>query len=161
MRELSVKIRFTKHCLGHVRRAYWTNGHNRAHFLMPRDHEGRVVFMPSWWTSILVKAAEVLCRHQDTVRDIHFAMRVAGEPGAVPAQLYRRYYAEKRFALHEAYYPGDTVELTCVVPASIDDASVCELLRIAGQYFGISPSHAYEFGYFTVESVAAVSCAAS
>lgn len=153
MRELSVRICFTTHCLGNIKRFHRERGKLRTTFLMPKNHEGRVIFMPTWWKAILAKAAEVLCRHQDAVKQIAFSMEVDGNPRPVPEQFYHRYWGEDRFSKHEAFFPGDIVGLTCIVPDSITDEDLQRLMTLAGKYCGISPARPNEYGFFSVVSV--------
>jgi len=155
MREFVVRLCFLKHCLGHVRRDYFSRGKRQTCFLMPRNHTGRVVFQPTWWQSILRRAAEVLCRHQAAVRQIRFGLELEGDPREIPAHFYRHYHDEKRFSKYEAFYPGDIVSLSCLAPAGIDQDALRELLEIAGKYFGISPGRPNEYGHFEVVAIAA------
>lgn len=154
MREMEVRLRFDKHCLGQVRRFRWKRGKRQVYYLLPRNADGsRVTFMPSWWHSILSKAAAVLCRHQDAVRQIRFGMEVDGSPRPVPEHFFRCYAKDGSYTLHEAFYPGDEVRLTCLVPESIPDEDFYQLMVLAGKYYGISPARANEYGFFTVISI--------
>ena len=153
MRELAIRIRFTKHCLGHVKKFHWVESKKRSYFLMPRNPDGRVVFLPTWWRTILVKAADVLCRHQEDVKSVRFSLEVDGAPRPIPGEFYYRHYKENRFSKHEAFFPGDVVGLTCIVPEAISDDDFTRLLSLAGTYYGISPARPNEFGHFTVVSV--------
>lgn len=150
MRELTVRLRFVKHCLGQVRKFTWRDGRRRNYFLLPRSPTGKIVFMPSWWQSVLVKSAEVLCRHQEAVKGIRFGLEVEGTP---PEAFYRHYTAPNRFSVHEAFWPGDEIVVTCVIPSSISEVDFKALMQIAGKYFGISPAYPYEHGFFTVQGV--------
>lgn len=153
MRELSLRLAFSKHCLGNVKRFHSIDGKRRTYFLLPRSPEGRVIFLPTWWTAVLAKAAEVLCYHQDTVKTVKFSLEVDGLPRPVPEQFFRRYYEEGKFWKHEAFYPGDVIGLTCLVPDSISDEDFQRLMTIVGKYYGISPARPNEYGFFTVLSV--------
>jgi hypothetical protein len=153
MRELSVRICFTAHCLGNVKKFHIEKGKKRTYFLMPKTHDGKVIFMPVWWKAILAKAADVFCRHQDEVKKIVFSMEVDGNPRAIPEQFYHRYYAEDRFSKHEAFFPGDVIGVTCIVPDAISDQDFGRLMTLAGKYCGISPARPNEYGFFSVVSV--------
>ena len=150
MREMAVSLEFSKHCLGNVKRTCWEGGKRRSYFLLPRSPSGKVIFLPTWWTSVLIKAAEVFCRHQDLVKSIKFSLEVEGSPQAA---FHRRYIKENQFSKHEAFFPGDVVNLTCLVPESISDEDLRQLLSIVGKYYGISPGRPNEYGFFTVLSV--------
>jgi hypothetical protein len=153
MRELAVRIQFTKHCLGNVKKFHWEKGKKRYFFLLPRSPEGRVIFLATWWTAVLIKAAEVLCHFQDDVRSVKFSLEVDGLPRPVPEEFYRRFYEGERFSKHEAFFPGDCIGLTCIVPSTISDENFQRLMTIVGKYYGISPARPNEYGYFTVLSV--------
>jgi hypothetical protein len=155
MREVVVRLTFTKHCLGNVKKQYWENGKRRSFFVFPRNQEGQVLFMPTWWRAVLSMASQALCRHQTEVSKIRFCLEIAGSPRAIPDEFYRRYSSEKAFSKHEAFYPGDSMSVTCLVPDSIDDEELRSLLEIAGKYYGISPARPNEYGNFVVESVVA------
>jgi hypothetical protein len=144
------------------------NGRLRNHFLLLRNPGGHVIFMPTWWQAILAQAAEVFCRHHQEVKKVRFAMEVDGKPKPLVEKTiqdrngndkkvlsghFHRYYAEKRFSKHEAFFPGTVIGVTCVVPASINDDDFYRLMELAGKYCGISPGFPGEFGFFTVESV--------
>lgn len=169
MRELSVRIKFTSPCLGKVKKHHRVQGKLRNHFLLPRNPEGKIVFMNTWWQAVLAQAARILCRHYGEVKKIRFAMEVDGKPrtleeGEVTDERsgksrtvlkghYHRYYEESRFSKHEAFFPGTVVGLTCVVPQTIGDEDFRRLMELAGKYSGISPGLPGKFGFFTVESI--------
>jgi hypothetical protein len=119
-----------------------------------RDPAGdKVIFLPTWWSSVLQKAASVLNRHHRDVRDIRFALEVDGQPRPLPADPFKRYYQNGRYSQHEAFFAGDTVGLNCVVPAAIDDDDFWRLMDAAGLYWGISPFQPGNFGFFKVKSL--------
>lgn len=155
MRELTVRLRFVTHCLGNVRKHYRKEGRLRNYYVLPRNADGKVIFMPTWWAATVRRAAEILCKHHKEVGQIRFAMEVDGNPRAVPDQLYRRYFTNDKFSKHEAFYPGDVIGVTCAVPDTIDDDDFHRLMTYAGKYCGMSPGHSQEgkYGFYTVESV--------
>ena len=154
MRELAVTIRFTSPCLGNVRRQYRQRGKIRHYFVLPRTPDRtQVVFMPSWWQATLRKAAEILCRHQKDVLDVRFAPAVQGTPRSIPEFFYRRHQTPFQYSRHEAFYAGDEITVTCVVPATISDEDMVKLLTYAGKYCGMSPAHPNKFGFYDVVSV--------
>jgi hypothetical protein len=59
------------------------------------------------------------------------------------------------FAVHEAFQPGDTIELSCVLPDVIEISDFERLLEIVGKYKGFSPfNNATEhYGTFEVISI--------
>jgi hypothetical protein len=154
MRELTVRIRFTAHCLGNVRKHYRERGRLRNYYVLPRNPNGQVIFMPTWWAATLRRAAEVLCKYYGEVQQIRFAMEVSGNPRPIPAQLYRRYFEDSKFSQHEAFFPGDVISVTCLVPEAIDDDDFRRLMTLAGKYCGMSPGHPNtQFGFYEVESI--------
>lgn len=148
MRELTVRIRFTKHSLGNVKNAI-------GRFVLPRDPAGCVTFMPSWHFANMRFAAQLLGRHQDEVSKIRWDMKVDGVVRR--DRWYRRFYntdgGKTRYILHEAFFPGQTVGITCAVPASIRDDDVWRLMQLAGTYRGLSPWKPGEWGFFEVEGI--------
>ena len=157
MRELSVRIKFTKHCLGNVKKLRHdeTSGKKQTYFVLPRTPDGHIVFLPTWWQANMRFAADVLCRHQDKVSEILFDMLVDGKPKPIPSNLFRRWYGRNLFAFHEAFYPGQEVGVNAIVPDEVSDDDFRRLLDLAGRFKGISPARPGEFGLFTVESVRA------
>lgn len=151
MRELTVRIRFTKHCLGNVK----SRDHG-GNFLLPRSPQGDVIFLASWHHTNLRFAAQTLGRHQADVNKIHWDILV---DGVVRKDCWwRRYYKQpgttkQRYCLHEAFFPGQVVGINCVVPASISDDDFWALMQLAGRYRGISPWKPGEYGFFEVVSI--------
>lgn len=147
MRELTVRIRFTQHSLGNVKAAA------EGRFTFTRSPDGFVLFMPTWHHENLRLAAQVLGRHQDEVGKICWDIRVDGVAG----RDFRRYFggagAKKRYALHEAFWPGQVIGVNCVVPGAISDDDLRRLMQLAGQYRGLSPWRPGEFGLFEVDQI--------
>lgn len=150
MRELTVRIRFTKHSLGNVKAR-----DDSGRFLLPRNPEGFVLFLPTWHRANMKMSAQVLGRHQDDAEKICWDIRVDGAVRHDP--WFRRYYktgaGKKKYALHEAFWPGQVVGLHCVVPAAIGDDDLRRLMQLSGQYRGLSPWRPGEFGLFEVEQI--------
>lgn len=151
MRELTVRIRFTKHSLGNVKRP------KTGRFAFARNpSSGAVTFLSSWHRANLRFAAQLLGRHQADVEKILWDINVDGVVSR--DSWYRRFYTvsgtnKQRYVLHESFTPGQVVGINCVVPASISDDDFWELMRIAGQYKGLSPARPEEFGHFEVVSI--------
>lgn len=150
MRELTVRVRFTKHSLGNVKAK---DGSGR--FLMPRNLNGLVTFLASWHHANMRFAAQLLGRHQDEVGKVLWDIQVDGHTRK--DCWHRRYYStgtiKQRYTLHESFMPGQVVGINCVVPAAITDDDLWRLLTTAGKYKGLSPWHPGEYGFFEVESI--------
>lgn len=149
MREMTVRIKFTKHCLGNVKAR---DGGGR--FLLPRGPGGQVTFLASWHNANVRFASQILGRHQDEVRRMLWDINVDGVVSR--DGWYKRYYRvgdKQRYALHESYLPGQVIGVNCVVPSAITDDDLWSLIRIAGQYKGISPWKPGTYGLFEVESI--------
>jgi len=141
MIEVAATLRFNNHCLGNCRYQ------KISKFL--HDPNGRVMFLPTWWSAVLRYAAIVLNRHQAAVKQIDWDPIIVGEP-----RVYRRFYAQGRFTKHEAFYPGDSVTVHAVIPTEITIDEFKELLDIVGRYKGISPYRPEQkYGTFEVLAV--------
>jgi hypothetical protein len=126
----------------------------RTYFVFSRTSDGKVMLMPQWWTAILREAAQVVGKHNRHVGDIRFSLEVDGQPRPIPKQLYKRYYEADKFSCHEAFYPGDVIGVTCLVPDTITHDDLWALLDTAGTYFGISPARWEDrYGRFKIESI--------
>lgn len=150
MRELTIRIRFTRDCLGNVQEK---NG--RGRFLLPRTPDGHIMFLSTWHTQNMRLAAKLLGRYQNDVDKIFWDVAVDGNPGSL--NWYKRYYpgnnGRQRYALHESLRSGSCISINCAVPSTIPDDGIIQLMRLAGRYKGLSPFHPGEFGQFDVESV--------
>lgn len=149
MRQLTITIEFVTHCLGNVKRA-------DGAFMLPRSPSGAVVFMPSWHQANMRIAAQMLGRHQKQVDQILWSLEA--EVRLDDSRWYRRYYRSgngktRRYCLHEAILPGQRVKFRCAVPSDISDADVAELMKLAGEYRGLSPWRPGEWGFFRVVDV--------
>ncbi len=144
MRELTVRIRFTRPSLGNVKDA------KTGSFLLPRDtSKSSVIFLPTWHKANFRFAAQLLGRLYDEVNQILWHLRVDGMPAE---QWFRRYggSGKRRYALHEAFFDGQEIGINCAVPSRIDDGDFWRLMQIAGQYKGLSPWKPGEWGSFDV-----------
>lgn len=148
MREMTVKICFSRPSLGNVKAA-------DGKFYLPRSPSGHVLFMASWHACNMKFAANILGRHQGTVGEIRWDMSVDGVPRK--DGWYRRHLPgdlkRARYALHESFVSGQVVSLRCAVPTAIGDEDLRELMSIAGKYCGLSPARPNEFGRFEVVGV--------
>tara|TARA_B100000700_G_C14953766_1_gene812982 strand:- start:48 stop:449 length:402 start_codon:yes stop_codon:yes gene_type:complete len=110
------------------------------------------MFLPSWWSALIRYAAKVLNKHHSEVKSIRWDPVIDGVP-----RKWKRYLpapedkpsARRRYALHEAFLPGDIVGINCVLPRAISTDDMWQLLDIAGSYKGISPYKPHDGGYGT------------
>ncbi len=150
MRELTVRIRFTRPCLGNAKES--TGGRYR----FTTSPGGAVLFLTSWHQVNMRFAAQILGRHQDEVNKIQWDIEV---DGAVDRDSwFRRFFAtvgggRSRYSLHESFKPGQIVGLNCVVPNPISDDDFWRLMQLAGSYRGLSPFKHGEYGFYEVVSV--------
>ena len=143
MREVTVRIKFLKHALGHVK---VSNGK----FEMPRTVEGNVMFLPTWWQASLRTASKLLGRCHKPAGQILWDLSVDGVPSR---DYYKRFTSKNRFALHEAFWPGQVVGVNCAVPLQINPEDLKTLLEYAGKYCGISPYLPRQYGFFSLVGV--------
>lgn len=141
MIEVEAALRFNQHSLGDRR--------HRDISRMLRAPDGRVMFLPTWWQSLMRYAAKVLNKHHDDVKEIDWSPIVIGD-----TSIYRRYYAPGKFTAHEAFMPGDIIQVHAVIPTTLPLDDFKELLDIAGKYKGISPYRSdKQYGTFDVTDV--------
>jgi hypothetical protein len=154
MQELAVTLRFNRVCLGAAKR----RRHGQVVFAFERDPNGRVMFLPSAWASLLRYAAKLANRHQAEVKRIDFCPVIGGEP----CNDWRRTVvtqggpqAKSHFVVHEAFRPGDTATISVVLPEEISAADFEHLLNLVGKYKGFSPfnNDSEKYGTFEVVSI--------
>lgn len=148
MRELTVRIRFTRPCLGNAKEA------RRGRFRLVRSPGGAVIFLASWHRSNMELAARILGRHQDEIARIVWDIEVDGTVDR--DGWFQRYYrvgTRQRYSLHESFRTGQVVGINCAVPPAIGDDDFWQLMQLAGRYRGISPFKPGEYGFFEVVSV--------
>lgn len=141
MIEVEATLRFDQHSLGNCR-------HKKINRMLHAP-DGRVMFLPTWWQSLMRYAAKVANKHYADAQEVDWDPIIEGTP-----REYKRFYAPSRYSTHEAFFPGDEIVVRAVVPStlSIDDFS--NLLRIAGRYRGISPYRKdKQYGTFEVVEV--------
>jgi hypothetical protein len=144
MHEAIAKIRFTLPVLGNTKDA-------SGRFLLPRDADGRLIFLPSWHQANLRMASRALGRFRREVEKLRWDLPVRCDVASLRWQ--KRYVDEFRYATHETIPVGTTVGLVCLLPRGLDFAQLAELLVVAGKYRGLSPFHPGEYGLFTVQEV--------
>lgn len=125
--EVTARICFSRPCLGNVRRPDYDR--------MPRDSEGDVIFMVTWWRAAFAKAAKAINRFYSLVDKIHPALQVYGEV----TKFKRWYNGGKKFTVHECFDVGCTAEVSFLIPNEMTVSEFVELLEATGLYIGISP----------------------
>lgn len=155
MRELTVRLKFTKECLGDRRKKLpgSQDGKHWPCYVMPRTPDGAIRFEAGWWRSSLIFAANILGRHHRAVKSVHFDVIIDGKTKSDFKDFYRRYLENDRWISHEAFFPGDVIGINCAVPNSITDDDFWQLMDLVGRYKGISPFGPREYGFFKVVSV--------
>lgn len=149
MRELTVRIRFTSPSLGNVKAR-----DGSGVFYLPRSKTGQVLFLGTWFQTGVNFAAKVMNRYQAEVRKIHWD--IALDAVVRPKPFTRRYYKKgkrQRYVLHESLLVDQVIGINCVVPTEISDDDFWSLMRIVGQYHGLSPWVETGYGLFVVESL--------
>lgn len=154
MQELVIRLRFNRVCLGAAKR----RRRGQVYFGFDRDPAGRVMFMPSAWLSVMRYAAKLVNKHHGDVQKIDWCPVIDG----VPRNDWRRTIVTRQgddtrthFAVHEAFQPGDTIVVSCVVPDEIAFEDFERLLEIVGKYKGFSPfnNNTEHYGTFEVISI--------
>ena len=154
MREQRIRLRFTSPCLGRIKKSHSRHGKVQYYYVLPRDPvTGKIVFQRQWWLATLRQAAEILCRHQQEIPKIRFSLDVDGTPQPIPQRFYKRHINSQRYSKHEAFFPGDEIEVSCVVPTAIPDEDFLKLMQYAGRYYGMSPAHSGDYGFYEVVSI--------
>lgn len=154
MQEVTIRLRFTRECLGAAKQR---GRRGRVKFVMPRDTRGRVIFLPSWWHSLLRYAAKVASRYGTLVTRIDWDSVVDGVPlpnaqrTVVAARDDPR--GRRRYAIHEAFPAGSVIGVNAVLPTGLSIDAAYDLLTIAGTYRGISPFQDTTETYGTFEVV--------
>lgn len=150
MREIKVRIRFTKECLGNVKTKTAGSG-NWPVFVFPRGANKHVRFDPAWWRSGLRFAADLLCRHQDSVGGVLADPEIQADQSV--SSMCRRWLDKKRYVMHECFPEGMTISVCFAVPESISNDAMHQLLDKMGTFRGISPFGPRDYGLFVVENV--------
>jgi hypothetical protein len=155
--EVAIRLQFNQACLGAAKR----RRKNQVYFGFDRDAAGRVLFLPSAWAGVMRYAAKLANKHHSVVQKIDWWPIVAGKP----RNDWRRTIVSKQggqarahYAVHEAFQPGDIIELFAVLPDEINIADFEQLLSIVGKYKGFSPFNTTtdHYGTFEILSIAPV-----
>ena len=151
MQEVTIRLRFTNPCLGFAPRQL-ENGRRDVIYRMPRDGQGRVIFLTSWWHSRMLYAAKVTGVCYNKANRIDWSQPVDGS-----VTQWRRTVAtakegrRQRYALHESFRPGAEIGINAVLPDSITIDEFTTLLTVIGTYKGISPFQCEDATYGTFE----------
>jgi len=149
MQEVQIRLRFNRECLGAAKRK--TNSDQIIYGFL-RDSNRRVMFLPTWWGSLMHYAAKVVnCAHK-LVGQINWDPVV----DAPPNKTFRRYLNRgDRYALHEAFLSGTVIGVKAVLPDGLTIDEFQELLEVSGAYRGISHYQPKDdnYGTFEVESI--------
>lgn len=156
MLEYLLEIAFVSPCLGNTRRELARPGAPRRHYwALPRTPSGHITFQPTWWQANLRKSATVLSRAAPGLAQVRFDPQISGVPQAArPENFYRRYYTDKIYALHEAFFPGEVIGVRVLVPLELPVDLLRQVLETSGRFYGISPAKPGEFGHFQVQQLA-------
>ena len=154
MQEVTIRLRFTQPCLGFAKKPVRRG--KGVIYRMPRDSQGRIQFLPSWWRENLEFAAKVVGRHGKSAKSVAWAAPVDG-----PLKEWKRIVTpgngkkRARYALHEAFRPGTEIRVNAVLPKDIGIDAFTNLLEVMGTYKGISPfrKEGETYGTFDVVSV--------
>ncbi len=161
MLEVAIRLQFNQACLGAAKR----RRKGQVYFGFDRDAAGRVMFLPSAWAGVMRYAAKLANKHHSVVQKIDWWPIVSGKT----RNDWRRTIISKQdgqvrshYAVHEAFQPGDIIELFAVLPDELPLADFEQLLNIVGKYKGFSPFNttADHYGTFEILSIAPVSRAA-
>jgi hypothetical protein len=140
MQEVTIRIRFTRDCLGATKRR---NHRGRTKFVMLRDCHGRVIFLPTWWRNLMDYAAKVTNRYGGLALRINWDSVIDGEPDpnvqrTVVAAIDDP-HGRRRYAVHEAFRTDDVIGVNAVLPTGLSIDALTDLLTVGGTYRGISP----------------------
>ncbi len=124
--KVTVTLRFESPCLGAVR--------GRGPDAFPRNADGQVIFMNSWWISLLQFGAQGMGAYFSEIKDVYFDLVVSGVVGT-----YRRYYKGTEFTEHEAFLAGTCVSVAARIPSQLGTDGLAALLNEAGRFRGLSP----------------------
>lgn len=127
--EAYLTLTFSEPCLGNDRRP------DPEPNKMLKSAEGKVIFPQAWWRSITGRAATAIMKHQERIFDVLWTPEIDGT-----IKLHKRFYgSDGAFKLHEAFERGDHIGVKALIPNDIPFDDFISILRLAGEYFGISP----------------------
>ena len=139
--EVTATIRFITPCLGDER--------GEVRDRMRRDTSGKIIFLQSWFRSMLRFGAQAVGQAQQAVDDVQADPLVEGS-----VKIYKRFYNATAFKEHEAFLAGDEIRINFFLPNVISMELFHQILEVAGKYVGLSPyGFRQNFGRFVVVSV--------
>lgn len=140
MREVEIKLKFTTPCLGRVLKD------GCSYF--ERDASGNILFMHSWWISLLRYGAQAFGKHQSLIDYVKMHSHVKGDTLVINKQV------RQDVKRHEAFAKGSVVVTRALLPDGLPIDEFEAILKLAGQYQGISPFGWKDgYGLFEVVSV--------
>lgn len=162
MQEILITLRFNRVCLGAAKR----KKHGQVVFCFDRDADQRVLFVPSAWLSCMRYAAKIANRHHAEVKKIDWCPVISGTPRSdwrrtIVSATEAGPSARTHYALHEAFPPGDSIELSAVLPDGLTIADFEHLLVLVGKYRGFSPFNNTQEKYGTFEVISVTPATAS
>ena len=144
--EAYITLTFNEPCIGNQRRP------DDVPNEMLKGADGRVIFPQAWWRNVVGRAAAVYGKHQQRIIDVLWTPEIDGT-----IKYIKRYYGafdKAEFRLHEGFDRGDSIGAKALVPDDIALDDFTAVLKIAGQYFGISPfGWRQGYGKFSVTKV--------
>lgn len=152
MQEVTIRLRFTRECLGFAKKP--TSSGKGVIYRMPRDGSDRVMFLPSWWKANLTYAAKVVGRCHTEATKVAWSSTVDGRLSEWRRIVQPAKEGKKaRYALHEAFRPKTVVGVNAILPDGLTIDDFTELLEVVGTYKGISPFQSDDETYGTFEIV--------
>lgn len=156
MQEVSVRIRFSRPCLG----ACMRREKRRVTFVFERDAAQRILFLPGRWTALFVRAARLANQCHSLVRSIAWCPTIVGTPRSddFPRKTSATATGNRTVTLtylHEQFGPGDTADIMAELPDGMSLENFRELLSLVGKHWGFSPfgTTTDRFGTFDVVTV--------
>lgn len=137
--EVFVRLEFTTPCLGNER-----NDDPEPNRML-RSGSGGLIFLQSWWHGCTAAAAERFSMHQKRIRSVKWSSEVDGTTRLID-RFYHRKDGSKHVKKHEGFDTKDTMSIRALVPDDIPLEDFKTILRIAGEFFGISP-YGWKKGY--------------
>lgn len=139
MKKVRLVIKFKSQCLGHIPK---TN----EYFMFPRDAEGKVMIMQSWWRASLRKATEQL--EQPPSPELkQLSQRILLETKCVECStVMTKEMPQGKQVTYDCFPIGAILDLNFLVPLGISDAAIRQAFERVGSWIGLSPRHAGE-GY--------------
>lgn len=150
MLELTVQLKFTTASLGNQKDP------KTGRFCFQRSVSGRIMYLSTWHKSNMLFASQIAGKGQTASQEIMWDVEV--DASLREDCLTRCYYkkkagAKERWSTHESLMPGQMIGINCVLPEALTSDDFWELLKIAGQYKGLSPWQPGKWGNYLVDSI--------